>query len=123
MQRVRDALNRIAACEKHTGHLFPQNGVIREARAALAVLNEIEAAQPQWTSEPPTEEGWYACYLAPCGTRPGYEGHVAWVEADGSGGFWTKVEQGRTDQYDVSAIPSAFWLRITAPPKREEAPQ
>ena len=113
MQRVRDALNRIAACEKHTGHLFPQNGVIREARAALAALDEIEAEQPQWTSEPPTEEGWYCL-------------------CDSEGGLTlSKVDQHLEVSYDdyeesahVRFLTDYYWFGpIPEPPTREETPQ
>ena len=52
MDRVRTVLKYFAEAATK-----PSERIV--ATQALAALDEIEAAQPKWTREPPTKPGWY----------------------------------------------------------------
>lgn len=116
MQRVRELLTQITNTLRsaHDGAcILPLRDT---AQQALAILDEIEAAQPKWTQEPPTEEGLYLC-ACPDGT------HLVSVEGDPDDGFYCDLGPG-SDQYEVTDLQGVLWLGpLPEPPTRGESPQ
>ena len=131
MRRVRALLNAVL------GNLAPQTvvedlglGVTREiirvglrnaetfTREALAVIDEVEATQPKWTSEPPTEEGWY--WVRNTRGAPGnYTMAEVWLCETGGAALYAKASwpAGHRGE-EVARATHTLWLRIE-PPTRE----
>ena len=115
MQKMRALLQHIISHSRGYGHHgeLRLNDVTDDLRAAcneaavqaLSTLDEIEAAQPRWTSEPPTEEGFYVL------SWPGARQFISAVH----------VTTDMAAEPHGALLNGLVWFRIPAPPTREES--
>ena len=101
MERVRKLLDAIV----HNGSMFigELGADARRAQAALAVIDELEAAHPTWTTELPTESGLYLCYFPEAGTE------LVTIERDEEDNLFMNFGPG-ADDYEIDDLHGGIWL-------------